>query len=149
MPDQSNRPATENPFATSHTGLPVEPVGRSSWYIVWSLIRFGFGCTVLLLIPLVVLPQVAEMFTEFGIELPVVTTVLLRCSNLAERLILIYVPMVIGVLGGTEIFLWEARNKRRGSWPGVIAWTVLVLILLVTVFSLSMPLISIIGGLRN
>ena len=87
------------------------------------------------------------MFEEFGIELPLITQLVIQFSNLACATSVLFVPFTLVVFAGIEVGIYLMPSSPRKTLINIAYWSLLVLVIGLLGMSLFMPCLSIISGL--
>lgn len=96
---------------------------------------------------LFVIPKFKEMFEDFGIELPVLSQLVITLSDKAIKLSLVFLPFVILVSITAELGLLSIPRGAIRRILNKLAWLVLLLAIILLAVVLGMPLIAIMEGL--
>jgi hypothetical protein len=141
-----------NPFQSPATNIgspapDTQAKGVSFSAIANHLARFSLAACILILVPLLFVPRFSDLFEEFGIELPLVTQLLIAISKQINMFALIYVPLAIVSLLVIETLMFLMPKSFYRTLVSLAIWLLLLTILIVGSLALLLPIRAISSGL--
>ena len=141
-----------NPFSPTQTvadpaNVTVQETSWSAFDFVHSLSRgllafFFFGVA-----PVFIVPALTDMFEEFGIELPLMTQLVIQYSNRVGIFALLFLPFALGIFAGIELVISFIPAGTSKKLINIVYWLALILAIGFAVLSMAIPLFSIATGL--
>jgi hypothetical protein len=127
-------------------------VKNTRWRVGSGPIIHGIAWFVCLALLFFVVPRVEAIFKDFGVDLPLLTKVLVKASHLAVKFALLLVPLVVFlmVLDGKVM----AALRQRGDDGQALAWSAFMMaaplvVVAVVVVGLVLPMVTITSRLSG
>ena len=124
-----------NPFTPTRTS--AEPTGAAAeqktvsrgFEIFHNMIRGVFAFLSVCITPVFILPSFANLFGEFGVELPTLAQFVLEFSQFVCTIWLTFVPICFVVFGAIELGIFSIPSRKWKTLVNVAYWLVLVIVI--------------------
>jgi len=132
----------ENPYASLESAgkpIPVAKVSRKPSRFLEAFhntFRGVFAFLSIGIVPIFVVGNIAMMFEEFGIELPLLTQLILRFSSMATQTWFLFLPVCLCVFAGIELSLFKLSHSKFKALLNVAYWLALIFTVGAASFSL-------------
>ena len=130
-----------NPFSPTQTPnsptLDVEQkTGGRGFEIVHNIFRGLFAFICVALIPVFILAKIHPLFDEFGVELPLMSQLILRFSLLAYEVAFLFLPISFIILAVVEWGIFAIPSGKSKTLINTGYWLALILVIGSACFSL-------------
>ena len=141
-----------NPFTPTRTladpaSVTVQKAGPRIAEMSHNLFRGLLAFFFLGFVPIFILPNFTAMFSEFGIELPLLTQWVIHLSNFARRFFWLFGPFAFAVIVGIEVGIYFISSRRWKTLVNIVYWLALLIAIGLIGTSLLIPYSSIVTGL--
>lgn len=110
-----------------------------------SVLRIFVGLLVFVGGFLFLIPELQLTFEEFGVDLPLLSQMVMSLSERAISISFVFLPVVIVLLIVAEIGLLSIPNEAIRKILNILAWLVLFVAIILFALALGIPLIQVMG----